>query len=639
MSTSDGDGPGQKPKPPTPSNLSGMAPLKDGAQAASTRAPLPPPKAPPGGRAHSPSTAPSGRPSSPSTPPPPSGRPNSPSTPPPPSGRPHSPSTAPALRHEGSTSGPLPQPPAQAPLGGAPGSESSPQSGPHALPQSGSHALPQSGPQLTPQSGPHALPQSSPQSGPHAFPQSGPHPFPQSGPHPFPQSGQFASSGPNPQSGQFAAPPGAPHHTAPLAFPPTPPAPPLAAHAAAQHQPAFVSSPGTVGATQHGLGALGPAPTVEAVSGALFVQFLKTTARRAFRLRIDPAEVLPTERAALQRAQPPVLDANLQAFLAWRRSVLLLAAVALVPLSIIGLVDALAGSMPAAIRFVKLGPAVAEGLFCWICWAQLKHWTHWRKQRRVLFWGWLLFMAMPFVVFLYPLSSGLVDTASASADAAHGADAAATYQRAVQPFVFAMIAMLELAPKAISLMPGLIRASLTTKLLFPGSAAPGWLIIMCSPLYALLAYVVLIVPYQITGSGWFIAGLLGLIAGQVILSRAALSLARPLLAEEALARTRRVRATYLAVMIISAILIVIAMWALVKRLDMRVTDIITAIMKFETNVLVLTMVGSDLVITNLGRARDLTVGEGHVEEQTDAQLVSFVTRDAPPTPPPPGPTL
>jgi len=82
--------------------------------------------------------------------------------------------------------------------------------------------------------------------------------------------------------------------------------------------------------------------------------------------------VLPTERAALERASPPILDSNLQAFLAWRRSVLFLVAVALVPLSIIGLVDAMAGSMPAPIRLVKLGPALTEGAFCWICWTSVR---------------------------------------------------------------------------------------------------------------------------------------------------------------------------------------------------------------------------------------------------------------------------
>jgi hypothetical protein len=470
-----------------------------------------------------------------------------------------------------------------------------------------------------PQSGPHAIPQS----GPHAMPQSGPHGFPQ----PSPQSGLFSASGPSPQSGPHAmpqsgphaAPPGAPHHTAPLAFPPASPANLHAMHVAAQHQPAFAAPPGAGGATQHGLGAVGPGQPA-GVPGALYIAFLKISARRAFRLRIEPTEVLPTERAALARAQPPIVDANLQAFLAWRRSVLFLVAVALIPLSIIALVDALAGSMPTAIRLVKLGPAITEALFCWICWTQLKHWSHWRRQRRLLFWGWLLFAIMPFVVCLYPLRSVVGESS-------------------VQPFVFAMIAMLQLAPKAISLMPGLIRASLVTKLLFPGSGAPGWLIILCSPLYALLAYVVLIVPYQFTGSGWFIAGVLGLIAGQVLLARAALSLTRPLLEEEALARVRSVRATYLGVMIVSATLIVIALWDLVQRLDMRVTDIITAVMKFETNVLVLTIIGSDLVIRNLGRARSLTGDEGHAEEQAVAKLAAFASLDAPPTPPPTGPAL
>jgi hypothetical protein len=449
-----------------------------------------------------------------------------------------------------------------------------------------------------------------------------------------------------------------PFGDAPIAHAPTPLGSPLApsphaAHVAAQHQPAFVSSPaapgspgspGSIVATQPPFGAIGYPPhahphsdSIEEVPGSLFVKFLKISSRRAFRLRIEPSEVLPTERASLERASPPILDANLQAFLAWRRSVLFLVAVALVPLSIIGLVDAMAGSMPTAIRLVKLGPALAEGLFCWICWTQLKRWSHWRQQRRKLFWGWLLFMAMPFIVFLYPLRTVMVETVSNPVDALRGLGVAGTYARAVQPFVFAMIAMLQLAPKAISLMPGLIRASLVIKLLFPGSTAPGWLIVMCSPLYALLAYVILIIPYQFTGSGWFICGVLGLILGQGLLARAGFSLAQPLLADEALKRIKRVRVYYLAVMIVSAILIIIALSRLVNILNMRATDVITAVMKFETNVLILTMIGADLVVTNLDRARSHTVGKGHVEEESEVKIAAFVSLDAPATPPPSGP--
>jgi hypothetical protein len=434
-----------------------------------------------------------------------------------------------------------------------------------------------------------------------------------------------------------------PPQTAPFPAHPPPPGAPLATHAASQHQPAFVAGHpphNPITTTQPQFGALhqpGPLPadSMEIVPGSLFVKFLKISSRRAFRLRIEPSEVLPSERAALERAQPPILDSNLQAFLAWRRSVLFLVAVALLPLSIIGLVDAMAGSMPSAIRMVKLGPALAEGAFCWICWTQLKHWSQWRAQRRKLFWGWLLFMGVPFIVFLYPLRTVLEEARPADTIRALGVDGA--YRNAVMPFVFAMIAMLQLAPKAISLMPGLIRASLVIKLLFPGSTAPGWLIVIGAPLYALLAYVVLIIPYQFTGSGWFIAGVLGVIAGQLVLARAGFALARPLLEDEALQHIRRIRTYYLGVMIVSAGLIVVALGKLVSQLNMRATDVITAVMKFETNVLILTLVVADLVITNLDRARTASVGKGHVEEQAEVKIAAFVSLEAPSTPPPPGP--
>ncbi|HWO24333.1 MAG TPA: hypothetical protein VNO30_36565 [Kofleriaceae bacterium] len=609
--SSDGEGPGQKPKHPVSGTLAGMPPPKEGGSGPA-RAPLPPPKAPPGGRQHAPSTAP-------------------------------------PLRRDGQT--PAPQ------LTGAP----APASGPHAAPApaSGPHAAPASGPPAAPApapaSGPHAAPAPAPASGPHAMPAPGAGPHAGSHAGPTATSDLFAASGsfgaPAPAQPPAAAPFAPPLQTPPLGFPPSPSggphtAPPFAAHAAAQHQPAFMAGPSPATTTQHGVGAFAHqapahASPTEEVPGAQFVAFLKLSTRRAFRLRIEPSEVLPTERASLERASPPILDSNLQAFLAWRRSVLFLVAVALVPLSIIGIVDAVAGSMPMPIRLVKLGPALAEGLFCWICWTQLKRWSHWREQRRLLFFGWILFMAMPFLVFLYPLRTVLIDTVgqplSTITNPLGVVANVGQYQRAVMPFVFAMVAMLQLAPKAISLMPGLIRASLVIKLLFPGSTAPGWLIVIGAPLYALLAYVILIIPYQFTGSGWFIGGVLGLILGQILLARAGFSLAQPLLEDEALKRIKRVRAYYLTVMILSAILIVIALGSLVRQLSMRVTDIITAVMKFETNVLTLTMIGADLVITNLDRARRHTVGKGQIEEQSEVKIATFVSLQAPSTPPPSGP--
>lgn len=368
-----------------------------------------------------------------------------------------------------------------------------------------------------------------------------------------------------------------------------------------------------------------------------FSSFLKLSARRAFRLRIDTTEVLPAERAALLAAQPPIVDPNLQAFLAWRRSVLFLVAVALVPLSVLGLIDGLRGSqIPWQIRMVRLGPAIAESLFCWICWQQLRQWAHWRSQRRRLFWGWLLFMTAPFLVFAFPLRTTVEEMwgQRKALLASLGVDPKYAYRKVVLPFVYAMLAMLQLAPKAISLMPGLIRASMVIKMQFPGSAAPGWLIVLAAPLYAVLAYVILIVPYQFTGSGYFIAGIGGVVLGQAILAHAGYGLARPLGEEECLTHIRRVRAWYMTVMLFSGAFIVLALASLVDVLNLRATDVVLAVLKFETNVLILTMIGADLVVTNLDRARTQVAGVTHVEQQAELKIAAFVGLDAPSAPPP-----
>jgi hypothetical protein len=383
-----------------------------------------------------------------------------------------------------------------------------------------------------------------------------------------------------------------------------------------------------------------PGPAPYEVPGKTFKSFLKISAKRAFRLRIEPNEVLPSERAVLEHASPPVTDPNLQAFLAWRRSVLFLVAVALVPLTVFALIDValLPDKIHPAILFVKAAPAAAEAVFLLICWSQLRRWANWRKQRRWLFWGWMLFLLIPFVVFVYPLRTVFEETArSLRTETMVALGFEGTYKRALAPFTFAMLAMLQLAPKAVSLMPGLIRSSLVIKLLFPGSSAPGWLIAMTAPLYALIAYTVLIVPYQFTGSGWFIAGVLGVVLGQAMLARAGFALARPLSEEEALVHIKRVRAWYMTVMVLSAGLIIVALATLVWKMNLQWTDVVTAVLKFEANVLMITLIGADLVVTNLDRARGYTAGRVHTEEATELKIAAFVGLDAPPAPPPPPP--
>jgi hypothetical protein len=374
-----------------------------------------------------------------------------------------------------------------------------------------------------------------------------------------------------------------------------------------------------------------------------FMGFLKLSAKRAFRIRIEPSEVLADERQALLSADPPVVDDNLQAFLAWRRSVLFLVATILTVLSIMGLIDSLGGDKVASsVRFVKLLPTLAECVFCLICWVQLRNWTNWRKQRKWLLYGWLLFMLTPFAVFAYPLKLAVMDAAatvkpSQIVEQVRELGYQGVYNKVAAPFVFAFIALLQLAPKVISLMPGLIRSSMVIKLLFPGASAPGWLIVMCAPLYAMIAYALLIVPYQFTASGWFIFGVVLIMIAQVLVMRSGFALAKPLSQEEALRHIKRIRKFYLVLLITAAASIIGGLGLLVKVLHMKWTTVITTILKFEANVMILTTIGCDLVVTNLDRARGYTEGKEHIEEETEIKIAAFVGLNAPPTPPPPGP--
>ena len=152
---------------------------------------------------------------------------------------------------------------------------------------------------------------------------------------------------------------------------------------------------------------------------------------------------------------------------------------------------------------------------------QLKNWAQWKKQRTIMFVAWALYFVAPFVVYLYPFRTAF-DHSMFVAQATYVLD---TFRIDVDPRTYHMVvglafglqALLALGPKVISLMPGLIRASIVTKLQFPGTTAPGWLMMLAAPFYALFAYIIVLLPYQITGSWQFVAGNAGILAAQVFI--------------------------------------------------------------------------------------------------------------------------
>ncbi len=345
-----------------------------------------------------------------------------------------------------------------------------------------------------------------------------------------------------------------------------------------------------------------PTDELETLTG----RFIWISLRRAFRLQIKTNEVLASERMTLAEDAKHIVDPEQQAFLAWRRSVLLLVAIGFVPLTIIRFIESFEMPMPAFARVVVLLPAIFEGLFCAIAFDQLKNWTRWEKQRRVLFVAWALFMFAPFAVYLYPFS-GIFDSVYVAKKLPEIQALQLRLNRSsvhmLVGLAFGVKATLVLGPKVISLMPGLIRAAIVSKLLFPGMTAPGWLLIMAAPLYALFAYIIFLLPYQITGSGYFVAGNLTLVVAQLFIAWSGHILTSPMDADEARRRIHRSWMAYIALMLLAGGFIVYGLHDFVMQLHIGRLRIVTGVLSFFTNVLLLTLIGTDGIVSAMSYFR------------------------------------
>lgn len=373
------------------------------------------------------------------------------------------------------------------------------------------------------------------------------------------------------------------------------------------------------------------APQASQLVQSLSGSFLLVSLKRAFRLEINPNEVLVSERKALAASAAHVTDPEHQAFLAWRRSVLLIVALAFIPLTIMRCIEAFDGpKVPDGARAMLLMPAIAEGLFCLVALWQLGSWTQWKRQRRILLIAWAVYLIAPFLVYLYPFREVFDSTKEMREAAKLGEGFQLGFKKKhlhlAVGLAFGIKAMLTLAPKAISLMPGLIRASIVSKLLFPGTSGPGFLMVMAASLYALFAYVIILLPYQITASLYFVGGVTGVMIAQIFIAVSGTKLAQPLSRDEARHRIHRYWKAYIAILVISMGVMVAGVFDFVTKLDFSVVSVFTTILAFASNVLVLTLIGTDTIVANLHRLaerRKIDEQNQHLREESEEKLRRF----------------
>lgn len=371
--------------------------------------------------------------------------------------------------------------------------------------------------------------------------------------------------------------------------------------------------------TQHGMGIVEPAeqpqpdlataivkPVTSAKTETLSRSFFGISLKRAYRLNIQTDEVLPQERQAMESEAKHITDPDQQAFLAWRRSVLLLVALMFIPLTVSRFLEAFDGpKLPLTGRVFQLLPAIAEGLFCLVAFDQLKNWARWKKQRRFLFFAWGIYFLAPFIVYLFPFRD-VFTTWKEMYDASKlGAIQMISKEhvRMMVGLAFGLNALLGLGPKIISLMPGLIRASIVTKLLFPGTTAPGWLMMLAAPFYALFAYIIILVPYQVTGSWQFVVGMAGLVVAQIFIATAGRRLTVPLTHEIAHESVHRTWALYIGMLVVSVVFMVYGLSDFIRLLHLGPWRVVSSVLAIVSNVLLDTLVGTDAIVSAMAYFR------------------------------------
>jgi hypothetical protein len=367
------------------------------------------------------------------------------------------------------------------------------------------------------------------------------------------------------------------------------------------------------------------APVTSAPAETLSRSFLLLSLKRAFRLDIKTDEVLPQERAVLDAEARHIRNPEHQAFLAWRRSVLLLVAIMFVPLTVSRVLETFDGpAIPHVGRAFQLLPAIAEGFFCLVAFAQLKNWAQWRHQRRALFIAWVICFIAPFVVFSYPFRHVYDDYYVAAETLRKMANvpfklSPQTFNHAIGMW-FGVQALLVLGPKVISLMPGMIRASIVAKLQFPGTTAPGWLMMLAAPVYALFAYIIVLLPYQITGSWEFVVGNLGVMAAQIFIGISGRRLTVPLTNEESYQRIHKTWLAYIGIIVLSLGFMAYGFRDFIHDLNLGTVRVVTGVLSIASNVLLDTLIGADAIIAAMAYLRRKAAPEPrHVQLMRDAE--------------------
>jgi hypothetical protein len=236
---------------------------------------------------------------------------------------------------------------------------------------------------------------------------------------------------------------------------------------------------------------------------------IKTHIGRVFDWKLAEVDPLPAEAKRL--ADASIANAALQAYLAWRHSMLLVALPFLLLTSIfewIGIATYATESDPDDIFkdgtvVVNIIARLGSTVLCIAVILALRQWSQWHSTR-ILKIGWAIGFALPFLPALVPfeffLTSDFNDELNSSAE-----NKAILFTAKI---TLAIIYGFQLFPVLVTLPSGITRASLRIRGLLPEALLSSWILIIIAPFQSVVFLMAVILLIQVAGNWILVTGTL-----------------------------------------------------------------------------------------------------------------------------------
>jgi hypothetical protein len=343
-----------------------------------------------------------------------------------------------------------------------------------------------------------------------------------------------------------------------------------------------------------------------------FTELTKTCFWRVTHSNFQHLKANDTEREAL--AQHGVLDPLAQDYAVWRRALLFLGSISMALWALVNLLTAT--SMQDRIRRgIQKGPAlrpdeIADQRIAMLGSKNLailddldlivtisvivgavlillgsRTWADIRRSRRWTRGAFYVVFITPFVMAAIPFSA-FMDFGHLDSNQSRGVTI-------ILGTTVGMKIFLLLAPRALTIFPASIRASMTLKTLIPESPLPGWVTAFFAPTYPVFLIVMVALVNQIHGDFLLLVGMIFLVIAPLVYLRHGRHILRPNEPEEVDTFVVGARHRALVFNVVGGALIAIY----VLRLDFfSIGDSIRFVVAFTSNFLLVTVFTSDFML-------------------------------------------